>query len=347
MDDRRIVTKDVLDAWVSDMKQSHRVVGPKLVEGRYVFADIETAVDLALDYTTTVIPPKKYLFPQRETLLKYHLDGSHMEAVIESEPMVIFGMHTCDMQATRMFDQIFSQGFTDNHYKTRRDDITIISVDCLRPCNAHAYCRDMGTHHLPTVADLHLTDLGDVYLVHINSEKGAALLQTVPLLTVTEPYQAAYDQVLSEKEANFDNRLKFSAEQLSGILKAGYQSDLWAKLGDDCLACGMCTQVCPTCICFDVADEADLLRNEGERVRRWDSCQADSFALVAGGHNFREARAARQRHRYMRKGKYMQDAYGMLGCVGCGRCGETCLVHITPINVLNALYDEQNEEVAS
>ncbi|MEZ4589697.1 MAG: hypothetical protein R3D55_00940 [Chloroflexota bacterium] len=30
--------------------------------------------------------------------------------VSRPEPTVIFGIHTCDVQATRLFDQIFSQG---------------------------------------------------------------------------------------------------------------------------------------------------------------------------------------------------------------------------------------------
>ncbi|MFN2141707.1 MAG: 4Fe-4S dicluster domain-containing protein, partial [Candidatus Promineifilaceae bacterium] len=96
--------------------------------------------------------------------------------------------------------------------------------------------------------------------------------------------------------------------------------------------------VCPTCYCFDVTDEADLALENGKRVRRWDSCQIHQFAMVAGGHNFRERLAARQRHRFMRKGKYQMDAIGMVGCVGCGRCASSCLVNITPINVLNELY---------
>jgi Fe-S oxidoreductase len=86
-----------------------------------------------------------------------------------------------------------------------------------------------------------------------------------------------------------------------------------------------------------VSDEVDLQMEQGQRVRRWDSCQIHEFAMVAGGHNFRERLAARQRHRFMRKGKYQMDAYGMMGCVGCGRCASACLAGITPIKVLNEL----------
>jgi ferredoxin len=82
---------------------------------------------------------------------------------------------------------------------------------------------------------------------------------------------------------------------------------------------------------------------EGQRIRRWDSCQIHEFAMVAGGHNFRERLALRQRHRFMRKGKYQMDAYDMVGCVGCGRCASACLAGITPIDVFNELFARQHD----
>jgi ferredoxin len=78
---------------------------------------------------------------------------------------------------------------------------------------------------------------------------------------------------------------------------------------------------------------------EGVRMRCWDSCQLDEFARVAGGENFREARSARQRHRFMRKGRYLHDKFGELGCVGCGRCIRTCVVHINIVDGFNTIYE--------
>ncbi len=342
MSELKTIPKTALNEWVQRLRRRFRVVGPIPKNGQFVFAEIETAVEMALDYPTTTIPPKKYLFPQQETLLQYHLDGSHIQAVIETEPTVIFGIHTCDVQATRLFDQIFSQGFADQHYRARREDICLISIECMSLCSEHAYCHDMGTSHLPEAADLHLTDLGHIYAVHVNTPKGEALLADTLAEPFTPEWRAIYDRVIAKKQEAFVKRLDFEVAELNTLLHEQYHSPLWQQIGDDCLVCGMCTQVCPTCVCFNVADEADLTQTEGTRTRQWDSCQATTFALVAGGHNFREARMSRQRHRFMRKGKYMHDAYGQLGCVGCGRCGDTCLVNITPINVLNALYEAQN-----
>lgn len=347
MHELKTIPKTALDEWIGRLRAKYRVVGPQKREGHYTFDEIHTAADLALDYTTTGIPPKKYLFPPRETLLRYHIDGSHVEAVIESEPTVIFGLHTCDLKAIDLFDQIFSQGFTDKHYRNRRENTLLISLECFSPCSEHAYCRDMGTWHLPDLADLHLTEFDDFFLIHVNTDKGAALLAGLDASTASNAQISEYEIAMDAKAKQFPKRLNFEADELDDVLRESYNNPIWQQVGDDCLVCGMCTQVCPTCVCFDVADEASLDQKTGQRVRRWDSCQAMTFALVAGGHNFREARMARQRHRFMRKGKYMQDAYGMLGCVGCGRCGEACLVHITPINVFNKLHaDKQAEEVA-
>jgi ferredoxin len=147
--------------------------------------------------------------------------------------------------------------------------------------------------------------------------------------------------VLSEKWPKFPYRLDFDVSDLPPMLNMAMKSPLWAELGERCLSCAACTNVCPTCYCFDVKDEVELDLVHGERVRVWDSCQLDDFATVAGGHNFRKNRALRQRHRFMRKGKYILEAFGQMGCVGCGRCARACLVNINPVSVFNELYRQQ------
>jgi sulfhydrogenase subunit beta (sulfur reductase) len=77
---------------------------------------------------------------------------------------------------------------------------------------------------------------------------------------------------------------------------------------------------------------ADVIAEDlgsGTRVRRYDSCQLDPFAEVAGGENFREHRASRLRHRMYRKGKFILEQTGRSGCVGCGRCERACVAAIS------------------
>ena len=154
------------------------------------------------------------------------------------------------------------------------------------------------------------------------------------------------DRAMSEKWARFPYRLDFDVSELPSLLTSSYRSDVWEKLGERCLACGSCTMVCPTCTCFDVQDSVEFNLEDGVRCRVWDSCQLGLFATVAGGHNFRAQRSSRVRHRFLRKGKYQREAYGVAGCVGCGRCAAACLAHITPVDTFNTLYRQHQEAQA-
>jgi sulfhydrogenase subunit beta (sulfur reductase) len=317
--------------------------------GSYVFDEVGSPDELCLEYPPTALPPKKYLVPPRETLVQYKLDGTHIEAAIDTQPTVILGVHTCDLHAIKLLDKIFDLGFEDNHYQQRREQTFLVSIECMSPCNEDSFCRDMGTASAADGFDVHLLDLGDVFAVNVATRKGAKLLDGFHHAFDALPSDMKrVNNTLGDKWQQFAYRLDFDVHEMPELLNRSYNSDLWGELGEICLACGMCTQVCPTCYCFDVTDEADLMLATGQRVRRWDSCQIHQFAMVAGGHNFRERLAVRQRHRFMRKGKYQMDAIGMVGCVGCGRCATSCLVHITPIDVFNELYERaQKADVGS
>jgi sulfhydrogenase subunit beta (sulfur reductase) len=200
----------------------------------------------------------------------------------------------------------------------------------------------MGTLSAEEGYDLHLTDLGESYAVDIGTDAGENLLANYSSsASASSEDIKRLNAVISEKWPKFPYKLDFDISDLPSILGLSMKSPLWEELGDRCLACAACTNVCPTCFCFDVKDEVELDLKSGQRVRGWDSCQLDDFATVAGGHNFRQSRALRQRHRFMRKGKYILDAHQYLGCVGCGRCARACLVDITPVAVFNELYRQQ------
>jgi len=104
---------------------------------------------------------------------------------------------------------------------------------------------------------------------------------------------------------------------------------VWEAIARRCFACGSCNTTCPTCYCWDVYDDVAVDLTKGCRVRRYDSCQLDPFAEVAGGENFRKDRSSRLRHRMFRKGKYILDQTGRSGCVGCGRCERACVADIS------------------
>jgi len=149
---------------------------------------------------------------------------------------------------------------------------------------------------------------------------------------------AQLNKVMGAKWPRFPYKLEFDVGELAPLMNQAYDSKVWDELAEICLACGQCTLVCPTWFCFNVYDKVEVDLKEGERWRRWDSCQLDEFARVAGGENFREHQAARLRHRFMRKGRYLIEKYAELGCTGCGRCARSCLVDISPVDVFNQLH---------
>ena len=341
----KILQKENLTEFIEQLLPQYRIAGPIKDKGVYAFQEITDPAELELEYTTTILPPKKFLLPIQEVLFNFdNSNGGVLQSPPQTKPTIIFGMHTCDLHAVQLLDQVFSSGHADPNYLERRKQTVIVSIECLSPCDENSFCKSMGTLSADEGYDLHLTDLGDAYAIDIGTEAGEAFAKHAPTSQPTNETIQRLNAVLSEKWPRFPYRLNFDVSDLPSLLNLSMKSPLWNELGERCLACAACTNVCPTCFCFDVYDEVGLDLHQGQRVRTWDSCQLDEFATVAGGHNFRQSRALRQRHRFMRKGKYILEAHNYLGCVGCGRCARACLVDITPVGVFNELHRQLEVE---
>ncbi len=336
----RILDKGSLAPLVNALMADYQVVGPQAKGPKFAFGPITDPTQLRLDYNTTILPPKKVLQPPQERLATFTRQGEpHVEPVVEAGPTVLLGVHTCDLHAIRLLDQAFSQDYPDAHYLERRRQTVIVGLECLDPCDEHSFCKSMETLSADEGYDLHLTDLGPAYAVDVATEVGKRLLaRYVVTREAADTDVRRLNEVLSAKWPRFTYRLDFDAAELPALLSTAYDHPLWDELGERCFACGSCTNVCPTCYCFNVFDEVNMALTEGDRYRCWDSCQLDEFARVAGGENFRQARAARQRHRFMRKGKYIHEKFGELGCVGCGRCIRTCVANISIVDGFNAIH---------
>jgi sulfhydrogenase subunit beta (sulfur reductase) len=351
-----MLPKTALSTWIDMLQEEYTIIGPKKHKQDFIFDTIHSPSEIDLAYPTTILPPKKALLPTREELIQFNFENNKrsIKPVFDVSPTILFGVHTCDLHAIALLDHVLNQEYPDQHYLSRRRATTIVSLECTQPCTEYAFCKSMGTLSVHENFDLHLTDLGNRYSIEIGSDKGADLIKSFP--SVREGSSDDYQQlrkIMSEKWSKFQYRIDFDISELPSLLSVSYHSPLWKELEARCLACGSCNLVCPTCYCFNVMDEIDLMLLSGTRLRVWDSCQLDQFARVAGGHNFRPDRASRIRHRFLHKGKYQTESSGMVGCVGCGRCAQTCLVHISPVEIFNELYRQQiakhpaREEVTS
>jgi sulfhydrogenase subunit beta (sulfur reductase) len=333
--------KTSLSTWIQLLQDEFTIIGPKKEEQGTIFDTIQSASELQLDYSTSLLPPKKVLLPTKEELIRFNFENNKRAIMptFESQPTILFGVHTCDLHAIKLLDHVLDQEYPDQHYLSRRRSTTIVSIECLKPCSETAFCKSMDTLSVPEEFDLHLTEIEDEYVLDIGSDKGAHLIRSLASVReITTKASKELKKALSEKWSNFHYPLDFDSSEIPSLLSLSYNSPVWDELGERCLGCGACTLVCPTCYCFNVIDEMDLIHHSGSRFRVWDSCQLDQFATVAGDHNFRATQASRIRHRIFHKGKYQIETSGMMGCVGCGRCAQACLVHISPVDILNELY---------
>ncbi|MBI3592945.1 MAG: 4Fe-4S dicluster domain-containing protein [Nitrospirae bacterium] len=340
-----ILKKEDFGGFISRLSKLQKVVAP-VFRGcnNYAFEEVHSGEKIALNYIPTVLPPKKFFMPQRETLVEYNLGkGLDVETIVEFDRMVLFGVHTCDLAGIQCLNMVFSVRPRDYNYLTRKRKINIIGFECNGYCDEYASC-SLVNASLPSGGyDLFFTDLGDYFIVHINTQVGEDIIETTKFFEVAvESHLKELADLREKKRTAFNNEIPIEPRNIPELFDRSFESKVWKDLEERCLACGNCTNVCPTCYCFDIRDEIGLDMKTGRRYRVWDSCQLEPFAKVAGGENFRKARSARQRHRYYRKFRYPVYKFSRFFCTGCGRCSRTCMAGIRLKETLNALIKESD-----
>ncbi len=322
-----------LGALVERLARDYRVVGPVRRGGTFAWADLEDDTDLALDYPTTMLPPRQFFAPPREVLFRFvrAADGPYaFEEPPSQQPIALVGVHGCDLTGLRVLRSFHESSCRDRVVPNRLDRAFIIGVACWTPCLAESFCKDMGSLESESPAALYAWDLGDVLLFKVLTARGGEILQDVaPLAAASAEEGVALRRRLRVRHEAFPSHLRVPPEKLAAQLEAAESDILWEANADRCLSCGRCNLVCPTCTCFDVCDQAALDGSAGARLRTWTGCQVPGFAKIAGGHDFRPTRTQQLRYRVFRKGKYMPERYGMVGCTGCGRCAHHCPTHIS------------------
>jgi sulfhydrogenase subunit beta (sulfur reductase) len=338
-----VLQKERFNNFISKLAQEGKVAAP-VAKGynNYAFQLVTRGEEVAIKYLPTILPPKKYFMPQYENLLKFNLSqGQDMEAVVEYEKITIFGVHTCDLAGIQCLNTVFEERPKDINYLIRKNKINIIGLECNDYCDEYASCALMGNELPQGGYDLFFTDLDDYFMVHIFTQSGEEIVEKTKVFEPAEYFhKKALENLRANKRRLFKPEVPIELQAIPALFDKSYESPVWDDLDKRCLACGNCTNVCPTCYCFDVFDDLDLDLKTGIRWRRWDSCQNESFAKVAGGENFRKTRGARQRHRYYRKFKYSVDRFSSFFCTGCGRCSRTCMAGIRLKETLNALIAE-------
>jgi formate hydrogenlyase subunit 6/NADH:ubiquinone oxidoreductase subunit I len=303
------IKKENLKKLFEDISKEYKVIAPVKRKDDYVLMEVKDFSQVALDYPTTVLPPKKFLLPYKDTIFAF--DGGEFKETIPEEKIAFFGLHLCDVNAIGRLDLVF---WNDPYYRARRDKMLVVGISC-KPSES-CFCKSTGANVLTNACDLYLKAEGDSYVGFSMTEKGRKLLSQL--------YFGPETVEEREVRVEYEEKIPLDIYKIGKRILEDYNNPIWEETAKKCLACTNCTLVCPLCYCYDVIDETFVVPNEGQRVRCWDSCLLLSFARVAGGHNFRKDLKARYRNVYTHKFKTFVDEFGVPSCVGCGRCVTFC-----------------------
>jgi ferredoxin len=244
----------------------------------------------------------------------------------EVEKTVLFGVRPCDARSFTLLDMLFDQEkYKDPYYIDKRAKTTIVALACVHPPYTTCFCTSVDGSPVDSVGvDLLLTDLGNEYLAEFITPKGEELLAAFGGSPAGVDAEKAKEGIAAKAAEEIASHIP--AHEIKPILDTHFEDPFWNTLHQKCLACGTCTYLCPTCHCFDISDE--VKRNDGIRIRNWDSCMFPMFTKETSGHNPRSSQKERWRQRVMHKFRYYPDNFNAIACVGCGRCVMACPVNL-------------------
>lgn len=363
---QRWLTRGSLARLLARLARDGRLVGPVEVEGgEVVFLPVGDPAQLARTYVNSLVPPREYLLPTGEPLLRYRVEGGVPQLPENGDaparPLVLFGVRSCDVAGMDYLERWFSGGafgrpdLADGPFMRRRAATTVLSVTCREPGPTCMCVCCKGGPSLERGFDWQLTELEAGWLVEIEGERGAALAADMRDLLDAPPAgaPAERDARVAETVARFGERTMHRVPTMAAtrVVSAGKVADpFWKIVGDRCFECGGCAYVCPTCWCFNVADvagagEAPFSEEvEGlsplvpggaletgaagawERVRLRDCCNLAGFVRQAGGGYPRLSCGERCLTRFFHKlSQQFFERMDGPGCTGCGRCVQACL----------------------
>ncbi len=342
--------KNNLQEFLKELEEEYQVYLPIKKDKQtdfQSFTDILSSnedLEINLNARLSVKSPKSYLFPRSESYLEFKKDNERLDFKLKEltgKPNLLFGIRNCDQESFKLLDKVFLQEPVDQLYKRRRDSTITVVSRCLKQSET-CFCQlfNIEPAAAKTGADLYYYNSEDALYFTAPSDQGELILSE---------YNQYFNSVGPEKEtelkekaiefnetitADSNNILtKNKPELLYENKETIFNSDIWQKLANRCLECGICTYLCPTCHCYDIQDYA--ANQSGERYRCWDSCLFSNFTEMAHGDNPREETYQRLRQRFFHKLVYFpEEQQESLACVGCGRCLGSCPVNIDITEVL-------------
>ncbi len=359
------IKKEDLFSFFKTLKDSYKVIGPKIKNGSIILSAIEfndipfgyrdfqgkatyklekISSTVNFSFSNGMDSFKRFFFPPQQEIFLFHKSkkGIQIKPVETFEdPIALFGVRACDLTALKLYDRIFLEGpVKDITYQHLRANSFIVALNCIYPSD-NCFCSSMETG--PEVKDnfdVALTEIDNFFIIEAKTHKAKGLIDKLSLIDVDNGDLEKRSKTIEECKRLIKKHI--NSHELPQLIYRNLEHSRWLETAKKDLECGNCTQVCPTCFCNSTYDRLTLLEIKkypdvsGIRIRSWDSCFSRNFARVHGG-NFRHSRKARYRHWLCHKMVYMKEQFGITGCVGCGRCITWCPAGIDITEEVNAL----------
>jgi ferredoxin len=283
-----------------------------------ILAPLQGKDRLALDGHRATDPAKLLLYGVRERVAPFDA---------EPPPALLAGVKACDIKALEILDRaLINDDFVDPAYRSWRERTTVLSFDCTDTAPSCHCTIAGGKPYADTGFDANAARFGDHHFLSAGTAKGKLLLDLIRKHVRVDSTRERIPAAVEARRVEMTARVEAQSAAFERPgdyerLKAS-PAEAWKEESRECVGCGACTHICPTCYCLILNDESQAANFV--KVRSYDSCQWHGYARVASGASPRPRMDERFRHRYLCKLVFMKKEFGSLGCTGCGRCTEAC-----------------------
>lgn len=301
-----IIEEKKIEEWLRELKKAYQV----------------------FDLRNSVLPAKQYFFPPQEELFVFNKKSKGLKTPDKSKKAVVFGLNWPDLVAMSQLDEIMKSPESDFYYWQRRKKTIIVGLA-------------KKSKDMPPAGDLVLKKINKgIYQALVLNSRGDRIIKK-DFFKEKHISHADIKKYPIKKTAL--RKLLLDPELLHDAVKWSKNHQIWDRLAEQCLGCGICTYVCPICHCFSIEDRVALDNQTCSRCRYWDACTLPGFSEIAGGHHFHQSIKERYYNWFYHKFVRAYNEYGRAQCVACGRCQDNCPAGINIEEVLKEIVKDYNK----
>ncbi len=348
-DESFTVSREKFDRILEKLSETYDIYGPARVPSRGI-EESETEIRYTKVGSRAAIvndemsnfSPKEVWYPISQPIFTFD-ENSVKPTYPEVKKDILIFARPCDINGSARLDRIYLEngGQADPYYQMRREHVKFILMECPHSFE-NCYCVSMGSNKSDNYS----------MAVRLGEDDGRGEILWKVADAAFLPY--------FEEAAKADYQPAFVSENEKKVviprvaeandLQAVFDLPFWKEYNDNCIGCGGCNTVCPTCSCYETADFLDQQNSRsGERRRVWSSCMIPEFTRTAGGHLARPKPENTMRFKTLHK---VYDYNRRFGgdehmCVGCGRCTMRCPEEISFYETIHKLHDGVEDLIAA